>query len=97
MTYEEICKRFHQAIEDEARKNLNEIQHVAHKQISVLCEVIGASYDWFNSFQLFEDWVNELDTSEAIKEKLASLYRTLEEADEEWKDVYYGLEGRKWR
>lgn len=90
----EIVKRYCKAIEDAARDkhDLHASRQVS--KIDAILEAFGIPFDWYNSPQSIEEWIEQ----ELIPINEQAGYVALQAADNlrsdtlDWQDLYYGIE-----
>jgi hypothetical protein len=99
---EEILAHYYHIIQDHVRKQTELVESEIHSNISAISQALHVEeYDWNNSSEGFDNWiVRKADGGEfpeSAKNELLRLWKLLNEADEEWKAVYYACKQMKKR
>jgi hypothetical protein len=98
-TAEKIVNLYSRKIQDLARNEYDQVNQMHMPVIYALCESQDIEYDWKNSPEGFENWLERMYQEEKITEKvyyyIAGVWGEIEDADNTWKSVYYGLENIK--
>lgn len=92
----QIVNLYSRKIEELARNERDQVSQKYMLVIDALCESQDVVYDWKNSPEGFENWLKRMHQEEKITEKvyhyIAGVWGKIEDADNTWKSVYYGLE-----
>lgn len=93
-SYEELVALYGQIIQDRVRKNLERKNAEIFSNISSICAALNVEeYGWKNSPEGFANWVERMAQEgifpESAKNELLRLWKSHNDADEEWKAIYY--------
>ena len=97
-TAEKIVNLYSREIEELARNEREEVNRKYMPVIDALCGSQDIEYDWKNSPEEFEDWLKRmhiiypLKITEKVYYCIADVWQKIQDADNKWKSVYYGLE-----
>lgn len=97
---EELVSRYGRVIQDHVRNESLELANEIFSNISAICVAFNVQeYDWKNSSEGFANWVvrkaENGDFPESAKNELLRLWKSHNDADEEWKAVYYACLDRR--
>jgi hypothetical protein len=91
----QIVNLYSRKIEELARNEREQVDQKYMPVINALCESQDIEYDWQNSPEEFENWLERMHQEEKITENvyyyIADVWGKIEDADNAWKSVYYGL------
>lgn len=97
---EELVSRYGRVIQDHVREETDKLANEIFSNISAICVAFNVQeYDWKNSPEGFANWVvrkaENGDFPESAKNELLRLWKSHNDADEEWKAVYYACVDRR--